>query len=318
MSEPSYQDLQKLFELSVDAMCVASADGVLLSVNPALALGLGYSEQELVGSDMFMLVHPDDRDRTLTALQGNGRGESTILFEVRSLTAGGETRWFQWSARADLSSGRVYASGRDVTSVHIDHERLKRYADLLERTQTELKEALGELTRVANTDPLTGLLNRRAFETRSKDMLANSQLADLAFAIFDIDNFKAINDAHGHPTGDVVLREVARRIQSAARRNDVVARWGGEEFVALLPESTLGEARIAAERIAQSVSARPVVVGSLSLQMRLSGGVTVRDGSEIVDLLGLVKAADHALLQAKRNGRDRIEVAQQTDRRLAA
>jgi diguanylate cyclase (GGDEF)-like protein/PAS domain S-box-containing protein len=320
MPNPSFHDLRKLFELSVDLLCVSASDGNILAVNPAYLSAFGYTEEELIGTSFLRMIHPQDLDRTIAEVAGVGRGETTLLFENRAITATGEIRWFQWSARADDSNGFIYASGRDVTNQHSDRERLQRYADLLERTQSELKDALDELTRVANTDQLTGLLNRRAFEQRATEELSRAARNNhwTGLAIFDIDRFKLINDQHGHPMGDVILREVARRIETGRRQYDVVARWGGEEFIALFPESDLEGAKAAADRIALSVAARPMVLGSLAIDVRVSGGVVSAPGTLVENTFELVAVADHALMEAKRQGRDRVEVEGFVPQRLAS
>lgn len=304
-------DLQSVFSLSVDPLCVSTLTGEILAVNPAYLSSFGYTEAELIGRSFLSVVHPDDLPATLAQVKDTALGSTTVLLENRCTTASGEVRWFQWSARADPARDRVYASGRDVTNQRGDRDRLQRYADLLERTQRELKDALEELTRVANTDQLTGLMNRRAFEARVVDELTRSARVprEMTLVMLDIDHFKAINDAHGHPMGDVVLREVARRIETGCRQHDVVARWGGEEFVALLPDTGGAHAKVVAERFALAVAARPIVLGSLAVDVRMSGGVASRRGDLVATIQELVDAADRALLRAKANGRDRIELS---------
>lgn len=315
MPRPDPADLETLFDLSVDVLCVVSPEGRILSYNPAWEHSLGYSPEWVASHTLFDAVHPDDMESVANATNAVVDGVTTMLFENRCLTATGEIRWMQWNARTDTATGRIFASGRDVSNLHVSQERLQRYADLLERTQVELKEAIEELVKVSNTDQLTGLLNRGAFEQRATEELSRSERSgsSIAMAMLDIDYFKAVNDTHGHPTGDVVLREVARRLDAARRSQDVVARWGGEEFIALFPEANLAEARTAAERLMLAVSARPITVGSLELSVHLSAGVTAGTVSPSTGFLDLVTSADDALLSAKQNGRDRLEYAQLPD-----
>lgn len=311
MAKIDPSDLGYLFDLSVDVLCVSTLEGEILAVNPSFLSSFGYTERELVGRSFRSLVYPDDLEATLVQVKNTASGSTTVLQETRGVTASGEIRWFQWSARADPHRGRIYASGRDVTNQRGDRERLQKYADLLERTQRELKEALEELTRVANTDQLTGLMNRRAFEARGGDELSRSVRfrRPVSLVIFDIDHFKDINDEHGHPMGDVVLREVARRIETGRRQYDIVARWGGEEFIALLPDTRVADAQMVAERFALAVSARPILLGPIAVNVRVSGGIAFACGDELTTIHELVESADRALLRAKHNGRDRIEVA---------
>ncbi|HWH13936.1 MAG TPA: diguanylate cyclase [Miltoncostaeaceae bacterium] len=162
-----------------------------------------------------------------------------------------------------------------------------------------------ELDRLARTDPLTGLANRRAFFDRLAGEVSLARRHDhpVALAVIDIDFFKRVNDVHGHVAGDRTLIEVSRRLGGAVRRGEVLARVGGEEFAWLLPRSGLASASAAVERGRERVSGRPIpAVGRLTL----SAGVTVlADGETPEDLF---RRADDALYRAKHGGRDRIEV----------
>ncbi len=313
MLRPDPDDLARLFELSVDALIVGDGKDIL-AYNSAFETTFGYDAKWLETHSLFDVIHPDDKAAVQAEVGRVLDGVTTALFESRIYTSNGELRWLQWSARANPELQRIYVSVRDVTNIHIDSERLQRYAALLERTQIELKEAIEELTKVSSIDQLTGLLNRRAFEARAADELIRSQRSGrpVAVAMLDIDNFKVVNDTHGHPTGDIVLREVSRRLDASRRHQDLVGRWGGEEFIALFPETTLEEARIATERLALSVSARPIDVGTLHLPVRLSGGLTAGVASPETTLTDFVQIADGALLRAKDTGRDRIEAEPMT------
>jgi diguanylate cyclase (GGDEF)-like protein/PAS domain S-box-containing protein len=304
-------DLLELFHMSLDMLCVGSPDGRFLLVSPSLSELLGLETEELLGRPFIDFVHPEDRERALQEAGRLAEGDVTRSFESRFVTTTGDVRWLQWNARADPAKERIYATARDVTEQHIASERLGRYAASLETAQVELKEALRELDRLASRDALTQLLNRRAFELRGAEELATAREADasIALALFDIDHFKQINDCYGHLTGDAVLREVAARMGPVCRGEDHVARWGGDEFAILFPGLSLDEARIAAERIALAVRYWPVVVGSASVPVHLSGGVAAARGAEIGDVCQLVEAADAALMEAKHCGRNRTEAA---------
>jgi len=308
MIRPDVKDLEALFELSVDNLTVSDGERIL-AFNPAFELTLGYTEQWLQEHSFLEIFHPDDLPAVQSEIERLLQGITTVNFEARCSTTAGEVRWFQFSARADLTRGRIHAIARDVTNSRIDRERLQRYADLLERTQVELKEAIDELTKVSRIDQLTGLPNRRTFEARAIEELSRSERSGhpVAVAMLDIDHFKKVNDTHGHPTGDAVLREISRRLDASRRHQDLVARWGGEEFIALFPETTLDEALVPLERLALSVSARPIRVGSLEIPVRLSGGLTGGVPSPETEVKDLVQVADRALRRAKANGRDRIE-----------
>jgi two-component system cell cycle response regulator len=162
--------------------------------------------------------------------------------------------------------------------------------------------------RFATTDMLTGLPNRRFFETQlSLDAArATRSGSSLSFVLLDIDYFKAVNDSYGHPGGDEVLVKLAERLRDEVRAGDVLARYGGEEFALLLPGSANDEALAAAERLNRAVSSRPFQVGrSEEVFVTVSAGV-VSYPHDVAAATELAAAADRALYAAKRAGRDRI------------
>jgi diguanylate cyclase (GGDEF)-like protein len=182
----------------------------------------------------------------------------------------------------------------------------------LDRINKELEEKRQELLLLSRTDGLTGLINRRHFEERLAAEFARAKRyrAPLSCFLLDIDHFKKVNDTYGHPFGDLVLREVAGVARRALRDVDVLARYGGEELVALLPETTPEEAWRAAERVRMGVEAmrlthrggpEPVVVrctASIGVATFPAPGI---DGPE-----ALVKAADDCLYVAKQSGRNQV------------
>jgi diguanylate cyclase (GGDEF)-like protein len=166
----------------------------------------------------------------------------------------------------------------------------------------------------ARIDALTGLANRRAFEEilAAEISRAHRFAHQLAVVLLDLDRFKEINDSFGHAAGDVMLRAVSRLLTSLARQGDTVARWGGEEFVVVLPETDLEGAQRFAERLRRTIEAHSVG----EMQTTASCGVsTMLPEDSVEDLLG---AADQALYQAKSNGRNRTESAIRGPRPAAA
>jgi len=162
---------------------------------------------------------------------------------------------------------------------------------------------------LALKDPLTGLFNRRHFDERLRLELRRAQRegAPVGLLLCDLDHFKRVNDGYGHPAGDAVLREAARRIGEAVRDVDVVCRFGGEEFAVVLPACALEEACQVAERVRRSVSALPIPLdGTTSLPVTVSVGVSAFP-SPVNNALELARAADTALYRAKSRGRDRVE-----------
>ena len=158
---------------------------------------------------------------------------------------------------------------------------------------------------LAQRDPLTGLHNRRGFLDQALPVFATAarNARPVSAVVIDIDHFKRINDRHGHAGGDLTLVDVAERIRNACRSGDIVARWGGEEFVMLLPETDSAQACALAERLREAFAHAPVPLGDgQAVAITASFGVAVREGPMSLDQL--LQAADSALYQAKDAGRD--------------
>jgi diguanylate cyclase (GGDEF)-like protein len=166
----------------------------------------------------------------------------------------------------------------------------------------------------ARVDSLTGLANRRALEEvlAAEISRAHRFTHQLAVVLLDLDRFKEINDSFGHAAGDVMLRAVSRLLISLARQGDTVARWGGEEFVVVLPETDLAGAQRFAERLRRAIEAQTVG----DMQTSASCGVATMLPEDNVE--ELLRAADQALYQAKTNGRNRTELAVRGPRPAAA
>jgi len=166
------------------------------------------------------------------------------------------------------------------------------------------------LHRVAVTDPLTGAYNREFLMQRLPQEIEAAIDRDrpLSIAMVDVDHFKSVNDHYGHGIGDVVLSEVARRLRGAIRGGDLLVRYGGEEFLAVLPKADAGRAWEVGERMRQRICERAFDVGDgLALLLRVSAGVAQWRTGEIMH--ALIERADTALYAAKDRGRNRVEVA---------
>jgi diguanylate cyclase (GGDEF)-like protein len=166
-----------------------------------------------------------------------------------------------------------------------------------------------KMTEIAQTDPLTGLLNRRRMEERLHEEAARFRARGTNFAVIlaDIDRFKAINDEHGHAVGDRVLSGVASVFEHAVRAGDAVARWGGEEFLLLLPGTELSAAEDVALRLRATAEQRLAELGGLPRALTLTFGVASFAPNQSVG--ACVKAADEALYRGKAEGRNRVVVA---------
>ena len=172
-------------------------------------------------------------------------------------------------------------------------------------------QAQAALAKEASTDPLTGAVNRRRLMDMGRSEMAKQQHGEppLALLLCDLDHFKRINDTHGHRAGDLVLQDFYRRALGVTRSTDTICRWGGEEFLILLPDTPTAGARDLAERLHQAVVTAPFRVGSGKvLHVTVTIGVaTVRAGE---DLLDAVHRADAALYQGKQQGRNQVVLSQ--------
>jgi diguanylate cyclase (GGDEF)-like protein len=175
---------------------------------------------------------------------------------------------------------------------------------------TEQRRLEDQLRRLAATDMLTGLHNRRHFFADSQTVFANAQRAgrQLCLLILDVDHFKSINDTHGHAAGDDALMAVARRCRSALRPEDRLARFGGEEFIALLADTTPGEARRLAESLRALIGENPICHAKQEFFVTASIGIAAAEPG-MTRLDQLVEKADKALYAAKRAGRNRVMLA---------
>lgn len=184
--------------------------------------------------------------------------------------------------------------------------RLEKLARISDRYQNSLREVSEALREASMHDPMTGLTNRRFLMERlnEESERAKRRQTPYAVAMIDVDFFKAVNDQHGHDAGDQVLCEIARAIRGALRKYDVCGRWGGEEFLVILPEAPIDVARQVGERIRRDV--REIQLDFLEPGVTVSMGLAMH---EIGEPYGeTIKRADDAMFKAKSAGRDRLEL----------
>jgi diguanylate cyclase (GGDEF)-like protein/PAS domain S-box-containing protein len=260
--------------------------------NPAFERLTGYPAEEMIGQTPRILQHdgtdPEARERIHEQLS-------------RGL-----------AVREELSNvhrdGREYWIELDIFPLHDAEGRVTHFA-AFEREITERKAAERELSDLALLDPLTGIPNRRAFVQRARSVVGHTA-ERVALAVLDVDHFKRVNDTHGHPGGDVVLSRLARTLSDGVRDSDLVARFGGEEFVVMLVGTDEEQALRRIEHLRKTVSQCVVELPSgAEVQVSLSAGLVAVDRASHATLDDLLAQADAALYEAKESGRDRVCVA---------
>ena len=271
----------ELLDLVPDAICVVDADGRLLFVNASFERIFGYVPAEVLGRPIFELVHPDDRVGTMQQADYVTGGAVQYHFRNRYIHKNGHSVDIQWSARWLPEHG---------VRIGVAHE------------VTELRRAEREVEHRASHDPLTGLPNRHHLERELQYAIADAmQTGDgLSLLYLDLDDFKEANDRCGHDGGDRVLREVAQRLQQGLRHHDLIARIGGDEFVALLPDCR--DAR-AARTVADGLRARlipPYTLPDGPFFLDVSIGIACFPGDGN-DMKSLLTHADRAMYVEKRH-----------------
>jgi diguanylate cyclase (GGDEF)-like protein len=184
-----------------------------------------------------------------------------------------------------------------------------RAGERIVQLQSELLDAKKKLEIQSRTDPLTGVLNRRAILSQIGYELSRAKRnnAHISISMLDLDHFKTINDTFGHLSGDAVLRECIHRVESAVRVYDSVGRFGGEEFIVVLPETRAADAFTVAERIRLRINEMAADVDGISIPFTVSQGLATCSGDATVD--EMIATADQALYRAKEHGRNRVEQA---------
>lgn len=277
---------RRFFELSHDMLCTMDEEGRCREVNGAWTRHLGYSPEDLRGTRLLDLTHPDDHERALAEAMSLFKTGSSMVLETRVRAKDGSWHWLRTSSSLAEDERLVYARSTDVTQLKL--------------IEAEREKLLGEVQDLARHDALTGLPNRRVLQEMLPREMARARRAEssLCLAIVDIDHFKRYNDTHGHLAGDEVLRSCAREWDGALRGEDTLVRFGGEEFLVLLPDTDPEQAAEIVERLRLRTP----------LEQTCSAGLALWDGVESID--DLLRRADEALYLAKASGRDQLAQAE--------
>ncbi|MEW6533635.1 MAG: diguanylate cyclase [Thermodesulfobacteriota bacterium] len=287
--ENAKKEWEQTFDTVPDLVAIIDANHIIQRINKTMAAKMGVHPREAVGLSCYELCHGTDIPLHSCPLSQSVADGKEHAAEVSEPRLGGT---FLVSVTPLQNGNRGISSfvhvARDIT----EHKRLEE-----------------ELRRLATTDGLTNVWNRRYFMQLAERELDRVRRYKGCFALLliDLDHFKAVNDTYGHDIGDEMLRKVAETCKTTLRQVDIFARYGGEEFVALLPETSLEEAIVVSERLRGIVSDHSTTDSNPPLLITLSIGVTIA-GPRCGGLNALLKEADAALYRAKRNGRNRVEI----------
>jgi diguanylate cyclase (GGDEF)-like protein/hemerythrin-like metal-binding protein/PAS domain S-box-containing protein len=300
-------ETERRFRVIADNMSVhiwvSDATGNRGFCNRSLSEFLGIKEGQPQGFDWAASVHPDDLEGYRARLEAMLTDPQPFETEFRLRDAGGKYHWFLERVMPRIDFNEVLlgfiASSTDISNI-------KQVEEILSRSNIELDEQVArrteQLVSLMMTDALTGIGNRRRLAMSLDEEVQRSRRYQrpLSAVFFDIDHFKHVNDAHGHAVGDAVLAGVAATLRSCLRECDLVCRFGGEEFVILLPETGIEEATTFADRIRLEIGRMKVP--------QIPAGITASAG--IAELgaeeggASLLERCDRALYQAKEAGRD--------------
>jgi len=272
-------------------LALVGLDGRFMRVNDALCELLRYSESELLSASFQEITHPDDLDDDVHQLQRLIAGEiERVAMSKRYLTKDGDEVW----------------SNLSVSLVRDDQGRpahfVSQIEDISERKRLEIA-----LQHLADHDHLTELWNRRAFEQHLTRQIAQCRrhATPAALLIVDLDDFKAVNDTHGHAAGDALLLCVARALRARLRGEDCVARIGGDEFAVILPDATPGQAAHVARVLTEEIGRTRIRIDELDVGVTASVGVTCL-GQDAPSQPEAMAAADRAMYADKLTRKRRL------------
>lgn len=288
-----------------DVIWEMTRDFVFTFVSPNAKNMTGYEAEELVGRKMPCFLVKESRDYFYDQAihyvdqRIDGDTEEILLCDVQFICKNGLVKWFEVSAKPMFEGGSFVGyigTTRDITEKKEYEEQLKKYIN-------ELKIINAKLEEMATVDALTGAYNRRKFDEDLHLIIKKKERYGISFSLIflDIDNFKSINDCFGHKMGDYVLQCISKLVRENIRVTDGLFRWGGEEFILILPEANLESARNVAEKIRNIIQYYDF---GIEQKITISSGVGEYKPNENSDQI--IIRLDHALLQAKSKGKNRV------------
>jgi len=286
------QRFRAIFDQIQDyAIYTLDLEGRIVDWNRTLYRLGGWTAEDVVGKHVSIFFPPTEFD-------ANASGQV--------LTRASKRGSVEIEGRRVRKDGSVYWGDAVVTALPDQNGHVTGFV-VISRDISEQKKREDELLRLATTDPLTGAFNRRYGTERLVEAFDRHKryASPATVLMIDIDHFKKVNDTYGHDVGDIVLQDLAKLLRAQVRAVDMVARWGGEEFLVLMPETPAEPAAVVARRILAAVRATPFAVPGRTIGLTVSIGAASFT-PDIASVDALVKRADTALYDAKSGGRDRL------------
>lgn len=268
---------------------ITDKDGLIQRVNSSFEEITGYSSEEVVG-------------KTPKLLSSEQHSEEFYQGLWRDIDLNGHWEGELWNKR---KNGEIYPQWTAITCIKNSNNTVKNYVETFHDI-TIRKNLEKKLVSMASTDPLTGCLNRRSLEERFEEQVSTAKRYHQTFGLimFDIDHFKLVNDNYGHDRGDEILIKVVEQTKQTLREADIAARWGGEEFVVILPLNNIDETLLTAERLRNTF-----MTMDSSPKITCSFGVTNYQVND--SFTEMIKRADTALYKAKESGRNKVILARE-------
>jgi len=275
------KEIDSFLNVNMEMLCVIDENTKFHKINKKFESTLGYQIQDLQGKDFLSFVHEEDVLETMEVIQSSVENNTLSGFTNRYQCKDGSYKYIEWYQQP--GAGRfIYSSARDVT-------------------EKKMKEE--QLLKIAVRDQLTGLYNRHYLDTCLEYEMKKAELEykPLTLAILDLDHFKRVNDTWGHPIGDELLKLTAETVEKSIRKTDLLVRFGGEEFVIVMPQTDVNAAMVVLEKVRAAIEKTE---HSVTGRQTVSIGTAERLNSEIFG--EWYKRADSALYSAKEEGRNRV------------
>lgn len=280
----------------------ADPNDLMTYVNPAWQIITGRPMTETLGNPWWQPIHPEDKEQVFRTWELAAKEEREISIECRIIRPDKNSVWVQLRSRFLFDDhGKItFGTLENISERKAEQEKK-------EQLIQELLDLKKKLEVSIRTDPLTDLPNRRGLAEKLEYEKVRFDRNKKPFTIImgDIDQFKEINDTFGHDAGDQILADIARMLSNNSRKQDIVSRWGGEEFIILLPETDLGNGAILAEKLRDKIEKEVFTYKDKKIPVTLSFGLSVynQKGLKTDDV---IKQADQRLYEAKNSGRNKV------------